>query len=105
MIAEFGLPDVRVGVADGPFTAEQAARSGTHPDAPVRIVPAGAAASFLAPLPVTVLAEDDIVSLFARLGVQTLGAVAAMPEARLIERFGARGRDCMRWPVALIRSR
>lgn len=91
VIAEFGLPDVRVGVADGPFTAEQAARSGTHPDAPVRIVPAGAAASFLAPLPVTVLAEDDIVSLFARLGVQTLGAVAAMPEARLIERFGARG--------------
>lgn len=91
VIAEFGLPDVRVGVADGPFTAEQAARVGTHPDAPVRIVPGGEAASFLAPLPVAVLAEDDIVSLFGRLGVQTLGAVAAMPEARLVERFGVRG--------------
>ncbi len=91
VVAEFGLPDVRVGVADGPFTAEQAARAGTHQDAPVRIVPEGQAASFLAPLPVTVLEEGDIVSLFARLGVQTLGAVAAMPEARLVERFGVRG--------------
>lgn len=90
VVAEFGLPDVRVGVADGPFAAEQAARRGTAPDAPVRIVPVGQAAAFLAPLPVTVL-EDESVSLFARLGVQTLGAMAALPVERMVERFGPRG--------------
>jgi len=90
VIAEFGLEDVRVGVADGLFTAEQAARSGTRREDPVRIVPAGESAAFLSPLPVTVL-EPDLVSLFARLGVQTLGQVAAFPPERLVERFGARG--------------
>ena len=56
----------------------------------VRIVPRGDASAFLAPLPVAVL-DDDTVSLFGRLGVQTLGAVAALGPERLSERFGARG--------------
>lgn len=82
--------DVRVGVADGPFSAEQAARVGTRREDPVRVVPPGGAAAFLAPLPVTAL-DDDVIDLFARLGVQTLGQVAEMDPMRLVERFGPRG--------------
>ncbi|HYP72738.1 MAG TPA: DNA polymerase Y family protein, partial [Microbacterium sp.] len=44
VVAGLGLDDVRVGVADGTFTAEQAARAGTSRADPVRIVPAGHAA-------------------------------------------------------------
>ncbi|PZU48787.1 MAG: nucleotidyltransferase [Microbacterium sp.] len=92
-VAGLGVADVRVGVGDGVFTAEQAARAGTRAGDPVRIVPAGAASAFLSPLPVTVLEGDgpQIASLFARLGVQTLGQVAALGPDRLSERFGARG--------------
>lgn len=89
-IAGQGIADVRVGVADGAFTAEQAARRGASAADPVRIVPAGRAAEFLAPLPVAVL-DDEPVSLFGRLGVQTLGDVARLGPDRLAERFGARG--------------
>lgn len=85
-----GVADVRVGVADGLFTAEQAARSATTPDAPLRVVAEGQAATFLAPLSIAVL-DDEVVSLFARLGVQTLGQVAAIDPDRLVERFGLRG--------------
>ncbi|RLK47365.1 Y-family DNA polymerase [Microbacterium telephonicum] len=90
VVAALGIDDVRVGVADGTFTAEQAARVGTRAADPVRVVPAGGAAAFLAPLSVSVL-EDETVGLFARLGVQTLGQVAALGPDRLRERFGARG--------------
>ena len=89
-VAAQGVDDVRVAVADGAFTAEQAARVGTRASDPLRIVPRGDASAFLAPLPVAVL-DDDTVSLFGRLGVQTLGAVAALGPERLSERFGARG--------------
>jgi protein ImuB len=98
-----GLTDVRAGVADGPFTAEQAAKAGATAAEPVCVVPAGGAAGFLAPLSVAVLdasslgagaapsASDDLVGLLARLGVQTLGEFAAMPPDRVRERFGERG--------------
>lgn len=89
-VAAQSVDDVRVAVADGAFTAEQAARRGTRASDPLRIVPRGAAGAFLAPLPVSVL-DDDTVSLFARLGVQTLGAVADLGAERLSERFGTRG--------------
>jgi len=89
-VAAQSVDDVRVAVADGAFTAEQAARRGTRASDPLRIVPRGAAGAFLAPLPVSVL-DDDTVSLFARLGVQTLGAVADLGADRLSERFGTRG--------------
>ena len=102
-----GLADVRAGIADGPFTAEQAAKAGATRDDPVFLVPAGGAAGFLAPLPVAVLdaaalgpiesaprsraSSADLVGLLARLGVQTLGEFAAMPHERVHERFGGRG--------------
>ncbi|KXZ61104.1 DNA polymerase IV [Microbacterium laevaniformans] len=99
-IAALGIDDVRVGIADGTFTAEQAARSGTRREDPVRIVPAGTAADFLAPLPVVVL-DEELASLFGRLGVQTVGEVAALGADRLVERFGTRGQ----WLYALSSGR
>lgn len=96
VLAELDLFDVRAGVADGPFTAEHAARIGTSPAAPVFVVPMGGAAGFLAPLPVTALADESgggglDPDLLARLGVHTLGAFAAMEVDRVRERFGPGG--------------
>jgi protein ImuB len=103
VLREAGFGDARGGVADGPFTAEQAAVTGSSRVDPVFIVPAGGSAGFLAPLSVAVLddsplagrpapsAPADLVGLLARLGVQTLGEFAAMPDERVRERFGERG--------------
>lgn len=88
---DLGLDGGRAGVADGPFTAELAARAGTHAEDPVRVIPAEEAADFLARLPISTLEEPDVVGLLARLGVQTLGAFAAMEAERVRERFGDRG--------------
>jgi protein ImuB len=95
-----GIADARVGVADGPFTAEQAARAATRADEPVRVVPSGRAADFLAPLPLAALVDaaaasgsvaGDLTNLLARLGVHTLGAFAAFDVDRVRERLGERG--------------
>ena len=106
VLREAGLDGVRAGVADGPFTAEQAAKAATTAAEPVFVVPGGGAAGFLAPLSVAVLeasslgagsslapgvAPADLVGLLARLGVQTLGQFAAMEQDRVRERFGERG--------------
>lgn len=88
-LAERGLPDVRAGVADGPFTAEQAARSAPAGD--VRLVAPGEAAAFLAPLPATALGEPALAELLARLGVQTLGGFAALDAGLVLDRFGPHG--------------
>jgi protein ImuB len=101
-----GSPDPRVagrvGVADGPFTAELAARdTAARPDpaARARVVPAGDGPAFLAPLPVTVLDHrgrrlvdrESLVDLLWRLGLRTLGAVAEVPATDLSARFGPDG--------------
>lgn len=90
-----GVTDVRVGIADGPFTAEQAARSATREADPIRLVPVGSSADFLAPLPVAVLTDaagdTDLAHLLARLGVHTLGAFAALDDDRVRDRLGPRG--------------
>lgn len=80
---------VRVGIADGPFAAEQVARAPAT-DA-VRIVAPGEAAAFLAALPTTALGDAELAHLLARLGVHTLGAFAALDPDRVRERFGAHG--------------
>ena len=46
-VTEHGVTGARVGVADGPFAAEQAARAAR--ESPVRIVQPGASAAFIAP--------------------------------------------------------
>ncbi len=82
----------RVGVADGPFAATLAARAG----GPVVIVPAGATAGFLAPLAVELIGQPELADLLRRLGVATLGALAALDEADVLARFGAEGAEAHR---------
>jgi protein ImuB len=64
----------------------------------VRLVPPDATAAFLAPFPVGVLDRaalgdaDGLVDVLERLGLGTLGAIAALPAADLVARFGLDGR-------------
>jgi protein ImuB len=93
-----GRGSARSGVADGPFAALLAARAG--PEA-TTVVPPGGSAAFLAPHPVATLelaldAEGgttgrELAELLARLGVRTLGAVAALPAGAVLGRFGSLG--------------
>ncbi|MGR0219130.1 DNA polymerase Y family protein [Agromyces sp. ZXT2-6] len=87
--AGLGVAGARVGVADGPFAAEQAARAGRGTS--VHVVPAGGAAAFLAPLPVSLVTDARTTTLLHRLGVRTLGEFAALPDDDVRRRFGAAG--------------
>lgn len=97
LAAELGFADARVGIADGVFAAEQAARSSedapglTAPCPGVRIVPPGGSAAFLSPLPVSRAAPSDFAEVLHGLGIRTLGAFAALPEDAVRQRFGAGG--------------
>jgi protein ImuB len=84
-----GVPDARVGVADGTFAARLAARRA----APGRafVVPPGGSAAFLAPWPVRVLEDAPLSSLLVRLGLATLGDFAGLPPASVLGRFGEAG--------------
>jgi len=87
--------EVSVGIADGLLAAVEAARGSV-------IVPAGGSAAYLAPLPVASLghvaaerrqlsAVEDMTGVLERLGIHTLGALAALPRADVIARFGSAG--------------
>ncbi|GAB3796566.1 DNA polymerase Y family protein [Humibacter antri] len=104
--AEHGSPDACVGIADGPFAAEQAARAclstlwARPGDASqgaavgtgrTLIVEPGRSAEFLAPLPIDVLGDADYVTLLHRLGMDTLGSVAKLDPLELEDRFGELG--------------
>jgi protein ImuB len=93
MIAEqlvaAGVWECRIGVADGIFTAEQAARQAAPQDCCV--IPAGGSARFLADLPIMVLEDLELVSLLRRLGIRTLGDFAALPARDVLTRFGSQG--------------
>ncbi len=84
-----GVWDCRTGIADGMFTAEQAAKQAAPQESVV--VPAGGSRRFLARLPVAVLDDLEQVSLFRRLGLRTLGDLAALPVRDVATRFGAPG--------------
>ncbi|MFD1827254.1 MULTISPECIES: Y-family DNA polymerase [Mumia] len=88
-LVELGVDDVRFGVADAVFAAEQAARQAL-PQGSV-VVPPGEAGAFLRDLPVGVLDRPDLVSLLQRLGLRTLGAFAALPQTDVRTRFGDDG--------------
>lgn len=99
---EEGAGGARVGIADGIFTADQAARRTDS----VNVVPAGGAASFLAPLGIGLLEDQQLVTLLRRLGIRTLGAFAQLAADDVFTRFGpsgarlhalASGRDS--WPL------
>ncbi|HEV7951608.1 MAG TPA: DNA polymerase Y family protein [Glaciihabitans sp.] len=97
LLDQLGIPGAQVGIADGPFTAEQAARSallpGTerHRRARVHIVPQGEAAAFLAPLPISLLDAPAMVTLLRRLGVTTLADFAQLTATDVLGRFGSAG--------------
>ena len=79
-----GRGGCRVGIADGTFAAGLAARHQA-------IVPPGGSRAFLAPLPVATLDRPDLADLLVRLGLRTLGDLAALPMAGLAARFGPEG--------------
>jgi len=78
-----GGPGCRVGVADGLFAAERAARRGL-------VVPARASAEFLAGFDVGTLG-GELPDLLVRLGIRTLGQLAALPAPAVLARFGPEG--------------
>lgn len=88
-----GIPAARVGIADGPFTAEHAARAGATAQSRgrIRIVPEGDSAAFLAPLSVSLLGDAPLAALLGRLGIRTLGAFAELGGADVAGRFGQIG--------------
>jgi protein ImuB len=74
----------RVGIADGLFPALLAASRQV-------VVPPGDSPAFLAPFPTTMLDRPDLVDLLRRLGITTLGALAALDERDVLDRFGTEG--------------
>jgi len=73
--------EVQAGVADGVFAATLAARAG-------RLVPPGGTPEFLAGLDVAALGRPALADLLRRLGLDTLGAFAALPARHVLTRFG-----------------
>jgi protein ImuB len=90
-LVETGVWDVRIGIADDLFTAEQAAR---HAEVQSwRVIAEGGSAAFLCDLPIRVLDDhdSDLVGLLQRLGIGTLGALAQLPARDVLTRFGSYG--------------
>lgn len=88
-LVDLGVWDVRLGVADGLFAAEQAARRALAQD--VLIIAAGESAAFLSDLPVEVLDAPELVSLLRRMGLTTVGAFARLAASDVHTRFGSHG--------------
>ena len=76
----------QVGVADGLFAAQLAARMGM-----ATIVAPGGTPVFLAPHPVGSLGNPELADLLPRLGIRTLGEFAALSAAEAANRFGSTG--------------
>ena len=118
---ELGIPGARIGIADGPFTAEHAARASARSPRSagrisigrISIVPAGESAAFLAPLPIGLIGAEagtgtptkrgttvrggistgggSLPTLLLRLGIRTLGQFAALQVTDVEARFGQEG--------------
>lgn len=79
----------RAVVADGRGPARALA---LHADRPIDVVPPGAAAHALAPLPLEALGlAPDVAARLAGLGIRDAGALARLPAGTLAHRFGAAG--------------
>jgi protein ImuB len=78
----------QAGIADGLFAAGLAARAGPTG----LLVPPGETPEFLAGLPVGVLDMPELCELLPRLGIETLGQLAALPSAEAGSRFGPPGK-------------
>jgi len=107
-VVGLGIPGARVGIADGAFAADQVARD--PGSAPIRVVPPGGSAAFLAVRPVTTLVDAGLIdrelaTLLRRLGVHTLRDFAALPSDRVRHRFGAAAARAHRIAVSTDDSR
>ena len=83
----------RLGAAPSRFCAFAAATR-ARPGRGSKIVPAGAERAFLAPLPVSLLPAPlaaELCPALERLGVRTLGELAALPARDVADRFGVPG--------------
>ncbi|WP_238155230.1 DNA polymerase Y family protein [Kribbella soli] len=80
----------RIGIADGPFAAEQAARVSSA-QTRVHVVQPGGSPEFLAPLSVDALEQPALTDLLRRLGLRSLGAFAQLPRTEVLTRFGQDG--------------
>lgn len=84
-----------VGIGDGTFAADLAARAAWEEGAGggdgVRIVASADTGAFLAPQPVSVLELPDLAGVLVRLGVRQLGDLAALPVRDVLARFGGDG--------------
>ena len=81
------VTDLSIGIADGAFAAEQAARRAL-------VVDPGGSPAFLAPMPIETLdptGDSALVDLLRRLGLRTLGAFAALSARDVLARFGPDG--------------
>jgi protein ImuB len=88
-LESLGIASARIGIADGPFAAEQAART-SGASRLLQIEP-GRSAEFLAPFPVSVLGDAALATLLRRLGISSLGAFAELPALDVLGRFGQAG--------------
>ena len=96
-------PPVRLGAGRTRLVAYAAARRSRPRRAPV-VVPPAMTRSFLAPLPVSMLRERlddewgrvDLPDKLERLGVESLGQLAALPDAAIADRFGRLGLVALR---------
>jgi protein ImuB len=95
-VADLGVR-ARVGVADGLFATQLAARAAR----PALVIPPGRTAEFLARQPVSVLADQDLARLLDRLGLRTLGDLAALPAGDVASRFGVAGETVYRLACGL----
>ncbi|HEV8297583.1 MAG TPA: DNA polymerase Y family protein [Acidimicrobiales bacterium] len=96
-----GRTECRIGIADGPFAAALAARSAQAARTGMQVVAPGEAAAFLAPMPISVLDQPELVDVLARLGLRTLGRFAAVPAADVVGRFGIEGAAAHRLAAGL----
>jgi protein ImuB len=82
----------RVGVADGMFAAQLAARAPrAEISGAVLIVAPGETPAFLGSQPVGSLEDPELADLLPRLGIRTLGEFALLPAIEAGNRFGAQG--------------
>ncbi len=93
-LVDQGVWDVRLGIADDLFAAEQAAR--TCDAQSWTVVPPGGSPRFLRGLPIDVLQDDgsqgrSLVSLLKRLGLRSLGDLADLPGDAVEHRLGTYG--------------
>ncbi len=94
-------PGCRLGIADGRFAADLAAREAAAGVAGSIVVPGGDSPAFLAPQPVGVLGRPDLADVLVRLGLATLGAFAALSVGDVVGRFGAEGQAAQRLAAGL----